>query len=139
LPVRRELVALRLLLAASVVSTAVHYTDNFVAIATYPGTDTVSPGPGRVAVVATWIALTAFGLAGYRLYLRGRHPAAELCLAVYSVTGISTLGHYLSGGTSRLSVWRHLSIASDGVLGLAVLAFAVWAVATRRGRVSPAA
>jgi hypothetical protein len=128
-----------LVLAASVVSTAVHYTDNFVAIATYPGTDTVSPGPGRVAVVATWIVLTAFGLAGYRLYLRGRHPAAELCLAVYSVTGISTLAHYLSGGTSRLPAWRHVSIASDGVLGLAVLGFAVWVIATRPARATRAA
>jgi hypothetical protein len=124
--------ALKLLLGASVASTAFHYTDNFVAVATYPGTDTIAPGPARVAVVLTWVGLTAVGALGYRLYLRGRHPAAEVCLAVYSVTGISTLGHYLGDGTSRLPAWRHVSIASDGLLGLAVLAFAVWAVVARR-------
>ena len=126
------------LLAASVASTAVHYTDNFIAIATYPGTDTIAPGSGRAAVVATWVVLTAVGVAGYRLYLRGRHPLAELCLAVYSVTGISTLGHYLSGGTSKLPAWRHVSIAADGALGLAVLAFALWGVVTRPSRATPA-
>jgi hypothetical protein len=119
---------LKVLLVASIVSTGIHYTDNFIAISTYPGTDTLDPSLGRAATAASWIVLTAIGLLGYRLYIRGRHPAAEICLAIYSVTGISTLGHYLSGGTSRLPVWRHVSITSDGILGLAILAFAFWAV-----------
>jgi len=130
----RGIGALRVLLVASIVSTGFHYTDNFIAISTFPGTDTIDPGLGRVATAASWIALTAVGLLGYRLYLRARHPAAELCLAIYSVTGISTLGHYLSGGTSRLPAWRHVSIASDGILGLAILAFAFWAVTAQPWR-----
>jgi hypothetical protein len=120
---------LRLVIAASVVSTAVHYADNYVAIGAFPQPDWID----RPSVIVTWVALTAVGLLGYVLYRRGSHPAAELCLAVYSVTGISTLGHYLSPGAGDIELWRNVSIVSDGLVGLSVLAFAVWSVLARPG------
>ena len=127
--------ALRLVLAASVVSTAVHYTDNYLAIGAFPQPDWVD----RPSVIVTWVVLTAIGLVGYRLYRRGSHPAAELCLAIYSVTGISTLGHYLSPGAGDIELWRNVSIVGDGLTGLAVLGFAVWSVLAARPTPAPSA
>jgi hypothetical protein len=116
---------LRLLLAASILSTAVHYTDNFVNVADFP-----QPGwVDRPVVAIAWVLLTAVGLLGYRLYTRGRFFAAHALLAVYSYTGLSSLGHYLYGTPDP--VLRNLSIVADGLTGGAILAFVVWSAARR--------
>ena len=126
---------LRLLVGALIVSTAVHYTDNAFAIEHYPGTE---PG-GAVGVVLFWIGFTASGLLGYRLYERGREPLAQVLLAVFSYSGISSLGHYLSEGGSRLAAWQHVSISLDGLIGFAVLGFAIWSFLQGRRRTPAAA
>ena len=41
--------------------------------------------------------LTAIGAFGFWLYRRGSYPAAWACLAVYSLTGISSLAHFIDG------------------------------------------
>jgi hypothetical protein len=118
----RRTTILRAILAISVVSTALHYTHNFVAASDYPG-----PVPSvavQVAIVLFWPVLTAIGLLGYRLYREGRLYPAHVCLAIYSVTGISTLGHFLSG-TPKIPAFFFGTIFTDGLAGLSVLAFVV--------------
>ncbi len=116
---------LRLLLGAAILSTAVHYTDNYVNVDDFP-----QPGwVDKPVVVVSWLLLTAVGLLGYRLYASGRLVPAHALLAVYSYTGLSSLGHYLSGTPEPLL--RNASIFTDGVTGAAILAFVVWS-ATRR-------
>jgi hypothetical protein len=122
---------LRGVLVASIASTAVHYSDNAIALDRYPPDTVTIPG-----IVVTWVGLTAIGLLGYVLYRRERFPAAQICLAIYSITGISTLAHYLYDGTGDLEWWRHVSMVSDGVTGSAVLAFALWSLLSTRS--SPA-
>ena len=112
---------LRALLAFSIVSTALHYTHNFVAASDYPGP---SSGAVQVAIVVFWPALTAIGLLGYRLYARGRLYPAHVCLAIYSFTGISTLGHFLAG-TPQIPAFFFVTIFTDGLSGFAILAFVV--------------
>jgi len=113
---------LRALLAFSIASTAVHYTHNFVAASDYPGP--VASVVVQVAIVLFWPVLTVIGLLGYRLYKQGRSYPAHVCLAVYSVTGLSTLGHFLSG-TPKIPPFFFATIFTDGLAGLSILAFVV--------------
>ena len=111
---------LRLLLGAAIVSTAIHYTDNYAAIDDFPQ-------PGWVAewnIAASWVVLTVVGLLGYRLYSQGRLVPAHALLAVYSYTGLSSLGHYLYGAPDPLL--RNISIIADGLTGAAILGFVIW-------------
>jgi hypothetical protein len=119
---------LQVLLGVAILSTAVHYTDNYVAINDFPQ-------PGYVAewnIIASWIVLTAVGLLGYRLYTQERFFPAHACLAIYSYTGLSSLGHYLYGGMDP--VMRNVSVVLDGLTGASILAFAIWSAATVRPR-----
>ena len=116
---------LRLLLGAAIVSTAVHYTDNYVNVDDFP-----QPGwVDKPVVVVSWLLLTAIGLLGYRLYADGRFFAAHALLAVYSYTGLSSLGHYLYGVPDPLV--RNVSIVADGLTGGAILAFVIWSASRR--------
>ncbi len=120
-----------MLLAASIVSTGAHFTHNYVAIEQYPESAVISPAATQVAILLSWPLLTAIGLLGYRLYARRRYVAAQACLAVYSLTGLSTLGHFVDGSPDIAPFW-YATIFTDGLAGLAILAFAVWSA--RQGR-----
>ena len=80
-------------------------------------------------VLVSWVVLTAIGLLGYRLYTRGSFFAVHALLAVYSYTGLSSLGHYLYGTPEPLL--RNLSIVADGLTGGAILAFVIWSASRR--------
>jgi hypothetical protein len=120
----RALAILRLLLAFSITSTALHFTHNFVKIDQYPDNlidGTVVQG----AILLTWPALTAIGLLGYRFYARGRYADAHICLLAYSFLGISTLGHFLDGSPDIAPFW-YATIFTDAIAGVSILAFVVW-------------
>jgi hypothetical protein len=122
---RRALTLLKALLAASILSTAIHYTHNFVAVNRYPG-----PGGGfhtfiRVAIVIAWPLLTAIGLTGYRRYSKGRYSEARVCLMTYSLTGLATIGHFIYGNP-HIPAFFYATIFTDTLSGLAILAFVLW-------------
>ena len=119
----RRTTILRAILAFSIVSTALHYTHNFVSVGDYPSGFVGNTGI-QVAIVVFWPLLTAIGLLGYRLYARRRHYPAHVALAIYSITGISTLGHFLNG-TPKIPAFFFATIFTDGLAGLAVLTFVV--------------
>jgi hypothetical protein len=119
---------------ASVLLTSFHYTDNYVSIDTYPQPDWVTTG----AVLLSWPLLTAFGVAGYLLYRRGRFELAHACLLVYSTTGLSSLGHFLSGSPDEFTTRGLVSIFTDALAGSAVLAVTVWSILAHRTRSAPA-
>ena len=119
---------LLVLLLASIVSTAIHYTDNAVNIADYP-----QPGwLTEAQIYISWVVLTGVGILGYRLYRAERYGPAHLLLLVYSYTGVSSLGHYLYSGVDELSARQHFHIATDGITGLAILAFVIWSALSMR-------
>ena len=130
----RGVALLRILMAAVVVATAVHFTDNALKIDEYPGTE---PG-GTVGVPLFWIGYMAAGVVGYRLYVRGREPLAQFLLFVFANAGLASPLHYTSAGGSRLEWWQHVSIAMDALTGLALVAFIVWSLVQRADRGSPA-
>jgi len=118
---------LKAILAASIVSTAIHYTHNYIEVDQYPQSSTVSNGETRLGIVVLWPLLTAIGLLGYGLYTQRRFRSAHLCLALYSATGISTLGHFLVGNPD-IPAFFYATLFTDGLLGFAVLAFTFWSL-----------
>lgn len=128
-----RLAVLTAILATTIASTAIHYGHNFVAVDRYPQVDWISTTATRVAIIIAWPLLTAVGLVGYWLYAHRSYGRAHACLAIYSITGLVTLGHFLQGSPDIAAVW-YATIFSDALLGLAVLAFVAWsALAVGRG------
>ena len=118
---------LGLILCFSIVSTAVHYTHNFVAVEDYPG-----GGPAlQAAIVLSWPLLTAIGLYGYRLYTEGRLREAHICLLLYAPLGLLTPAHFLSGNPDVPAVF-YATIFTDGLAGLAVVGFVAWSATRSR-------
>ncbi|HEV3072020.1 MAG TPA: hypothetical protein VGY76_11430 [Solirubrobacteraceae bacterium] len=122
----RRLTILKAILAFSILSTAIHYTHNFIAVDQYPGPKGSFYTVVRVAIVVAWPLLTWIGLMGYRRYREGRYREARVCLAVYSATGLATLGHFIYGNP-QIPGFFYATLFTDAIGGLAVLAFALWA------------
>jgi hypothetical protein len=134
---RRRLAVLKTMIAASILSTAIHYTDNFIAVDRYQGLGGNSdPTAIRVAIVLAWPLLTWIGLIGYRRYRERRYQEAYVSLAVYSLTGLSTFAHFIYGSPS-IPPFFYATLFTDGLTGLCILAFVVWSAITvepaRRG------
>ncbi len=133
---RQTLTLLKAILAASMLSTAIHYTHNFVAVSSYPGPGGSFYTVVRVAIVVAWPLLTAIGLLGYRRYRERRYQEARVCLVVYSLTGLVTLGHF-AYGNPHVPPFFYATLFTDFLCGLSVLAFVAWsatAVEPRIGR-----
>lgn len=112
----------------SVVSTSIHYTDNFLFFEKYPQPEWIT----LPSIYISWIILTAIGFAGYWLYRNKRFWLAYVCLVIYSLTGLSSLGHYFYGAMYEFSAKMHLFIWTDGLTGLAVLGFTLWSGLIRK-------
>ncbi len=132
----RALSILKVLLMFSITSTALHFTHNFVKIDQYPD-DLVDGTVTQAAILLTWPVLTAVGVLGYRLYARGRHSDAYICLLAYSFLGISTLGHFLDGSPDIAPFW-FATIFTDALAGFAIVAFVAWSWRASAGSAAPA-
>ena len=111
----------RAILIFGTVSTALHYTHNFVAVDSYPGGGHTAV---RVGIVVLWPLLTAVGWYGLRLYRAGRLYPAHVCFAAWSLLGISTLGHFLYG-SPHIPPLFYATLFTDALSGFAMLAFIV--------------
>ena len=133
---RRRLTVLKTILAAGILSTAIHYTHNFVAVARYPGPKDLHTAT-RVAILVAWPLLTWIGLTGYRRYRERRYREAHVCLAVYSLTGLATMGHFIYGNP-RIPAFFYATLFTDALTGLAALAVALWSASTVAARAEAA-
>lgn len=115
---------LRAILAFAILSTAIHYTHNFVEVHRYPGPHGAFDTFTRALIVVSWPLLTAIGLVGYRRYREGRYEVAKIALAVYSVAGLITPAHFVFGEPHIPAVF-YATLFTDALAGLAVLAFAL--------------
>jgi hypothetical protein len=123
-----SLATVRFVVFASVLVTAFHFTDNYVSIETYPQPDWIT---GAVVLIS-WPIYTAFGIAAYLLYRRQRYQLAGWLLLAYSYTGISSLGHFLSGSADEFTTRGLISVMIDAAAGFAVLGVAIWAILAHR-------
>ena len=131
-PSRPARLVLVVLLGAAFAVSVVHYVDYVVNYADYP-----QPGPGDLpapsasTVGVAWLVLTAFGVLGLVLFLRGFPIPAAGCLTAYSVSGLVGFGHFTSPAASGMVWWRQAHVVADIVLGFLVLGYALW-LASRR-------
>jgi hypothetical protein len=135
---RQRLTVLKAILAASILSTAIHYTHNFIAVSSYPGPGGSFYTVVRVAIVIAWPLLTAIGLTGYKRYRERRYQEARVCLVVYSLTGLATMGHF-AYGNPHIPAFFYATLFTDLLCGLAVLAFVVWSASVVEPRTERAA
>lgn len=117
------------ILVTSIISTGFHYAHNYFEIDQYPDASWVSNSTTQAAIVVFWPLLTAAGIAGYWLYSRRRYFAAHVGLAIYSLTGLATLGHFMDGNPDIGPVW-YATIFTDALVGIAMLAFVGWSILT---------
>ena len=113
---------LKNLLIASIISTGIHFTDNYLFIEEYPQPAWIT----APSIYQSWLILTAVGVTGYWLYRYRKFWFACICLFIYSVTGLASLGHYFYRPLFQFSLKMHIFIWTDGLTGLAVLGFAFW-------------
>ncbi len=115
---------LKILLIASIISTGIHFTDNYFFIEQYPQPKWIT----AASIYQSWLILTVIGIIGYWLYKYQKFWLAYGCLFIYSLTGLASPGHYFYGNLSQFSTKMHLLIWTDGIAGLAVLGFVFWSL-----------
>ena len=86
-----------IVVAATIVLTAFHFTDNIVNVDTYPRQDWLSGGAIQIAALLFWPAMAAVGVAAYINYKRDRFPLANWLLVAFSYLGLVSLGHFTAG------------------------------------------
>ena len=109
--------------AAAIVSTTIHYADNYFSFEKYPQGALATVDITSTMVWLSFILLTPAGFLGYWLYTHGSMLAAYGSLAAYSLLGLISPIHYTEAGLSYFPWWRDVSILSDGVTGGAILGF----------------
>ncbi|MDJ0697423.1 MAG: hypothetical protein QNJ49_17800 [Mastigocoleus sp. MO_167.B18] len=121
-PQKNSQTVLLLLVIFNIVSTTLHYTDNAIFVDLYPEPEWFT----TAGVFATLIFMTPFGLLGYWLYRQGLFWWSYLCLGFYSITSVSSPGHYLYPMIIPMSVKMHLLIWCDAIAGLSLIGFIIW-------------
>ena len=122
---------LRALLAAAVPVSIVHYLDN-----TVRWDDFVPADPDDLTlsfieqwtIPVSWVLFTMCAVLGYRAFRARRWPQAAAWLGAYSGSGLVGIGHYVDIPPSQLSLFQNIHVIVDIVLGVLILAFAVWIV-----------
>lgn len=107
------------LLIINAISTILHYTDNLINYNKYPQPNWITPN----SIYLAWIGLTIFGIIGYLFYVKDNFWLAYFCLVIYSITGISSPGHYFYSVQHVFSGKMHLLIWTDAIAGISLLIF----------------
>ena len=131
-----RLQVLRGLIAFAVISTAVHFTHNFVEIDRYPD-GLVSGEVVQVAILVSWPLFTAIGLYGLRLYSHRSYERAHVFLLTYAVMPLTTPGHFLDGSPDIPAFW-FATIFTDALAGLGLVAFVFLSARALRRTAAPA-
>jgi hypothetical protein len=121
-----HLALLRLLLAAAVISSGIHYSHNFVMADMYPPLPPMFPDSRsfQVGIAIAWPLLTGIAIWGYCQYRARNLRRAGWAFAIYSILGISTIGHFL-GPSPDVPTFFFVTIFTDFLTGAAMLAFGV--------------
>jgi hypothetical protein len=103
-------------------STWLHYTHNAIFLADYPGPVWFTPQ----MIIVTVAVMSSIGLLGYWLYSRNIFTWAYFCLSLYSITSISSPGHYLFPTVAPMSIAMHGLIWLDAWSGMSLIGFVLW-------------
>lgn len=116
---RRSLLIVLLVFGAA---SLVHFIHNAELIRDYPG---LPPSWTRSGVYLAWLGMTAVGVFGWRLLLRGHELAGLLVLAGYSLAGLDSLGHYVVAPFSAHTSMMNLTILMEVTAAMLVLGQAI--------------
>jgi hypothetical protein len=118
--------------AATIVLTAFHFTDNVVNVDTYPRQDWISGSAIQIAGLIFWPLMAAVGVFAYLNYKRERFPLANWLLVAFSYLGLVSVGHFTAGSPDELTTRGLISVMIDVAAGFTVLGVAVWSMLARR-------
>lgn len=113
---------LLLLVVLNIISTGLHYTDNARFLSQYPGPQWFTP----LGIILTFLIMTPVGILGYWFYQKSAFRLAYLLLGFYSITSISSPGHYLFPRVAPMSFKMQSLIGLDGASGLSLIIFVLW-------------
>ena len=135
---KRPLTVLRVLLVLGIVESFVHYLDNTVHYSDYTGPNPPAPSSwiAQWMIPVSWFLFTAVAVVGYRRFRDGHFSQAAAYLAIYSVSGLISIGHYQAISFGDLSVFQNTFVFLDITIGAAVLAFAIWTARRLGGSVA---
>ena len=121
-----------IVLAAAVVESLVHYADNTLRYDDYVSDHPTFPATiiERWVIPVSWVAFTVVAVLAYQAFRDGRRRPAAALLAVYSVSGLISLGHFVDISPSHLSLFQNVFVFGDIALGVVVLAIAAWTALT---------
>jgi hypothetical protein len=125
----RPTAVLRLLVAAAIVESFVHYADNTLRYDDYTIADPSFPGSlvKQWVVPVSWVLFTIVGIVGYRRFRDGHRPQAAAWIGAYSTSGLISILHFVDISVGDLSAFQNTFVFVDIVLGVLLLAFALWA------------
>jgi hypothetical protein len=103
-------------------STWLHYTDNAIYVNRYPEPNWFT----TIGVFITIAIMTPIGLLGYWLYRQSRFRLSYMVLGIYSITSISSPGHYLFPGVMAMTAKMHALIWLDALAGSLLIGFILW-------------
>jgi|HubBroStandDraft_3_1064219.scaffolds.fasta_scaffold65143_1 Kef-type K+ transport system membrane component KefB len=103
----RALAVLLLLYAAA---SLLHFVHNAEFLASYPN---LPAAWTRAEVYGAWLVMTAVGLTGWVLLVRGLSRTGLGFLLVYAALGLDSLGHYMVAPLSAHSLAMNASILSE--------------------------
>ena len=119
---KRSQQALLAIFLFNLISTWLHYTDNALFVDRYPGPDWFT----TFGVFSAVIVMTPIGLLGYWLYTKRMFWLSYLFLYLYSITSVSSPGHYLFPMVMPMSLKMHSLIWLDGIAGTMLICFLLW-------------
>jgi hypothetical protein len=109
----------------NLISTWLHYTDNAIYVDRYPEPAWFN----TIGVFVTVAIMTPIGLLGYWLYRQSRFWLSYMVLGIYSITSISSPGHYLFPGVMAMTPKMHALIWLDAFAGSLLIGFILWSSA----------
>jgi len=128
--VDRPTMLLRVVLAATIAISVVHYADNTIRYDVYTGGESSYIKQWMIPV--SWALFTAAGVAGYVFFRHARWTRAAVYLAFSSIGGLVDLGHFTAVSPSDFDAYQLVFIFLDFVVGgLVLFGFVVWVTQTR--------
>jgi len=124
-PVPRTLLVLLLLYGAA---SFVHFVHNAEFLADYPN---MPASWSRTGVYGAWFAMTAIGLIGLLLVVRGLRIAGLLFVVAYAGFGLDSLGHYALAPMAAHTAAMNATIIAEVTTAAMLLVEAVRLVARR--------
>jgi hypothetical protein len=109
----------------NLISTWLHYTDNAIYVDRYPEPAWFN----TIGVFFTVAIMTPIGILGYWLYRQNRFWLSYMVLGIYSITSISSPGHYLFPGVMAMTTKMHALIWLDAFAGSLLIGFILWSSA----------